>query len=134
MKEAELGYLFTKCAIEGDDAGNIDKKLGELTVELDDNSRRVLLDETKLRMGTKKGKTEEKKEAGRKKKHKKKKAPKKVDGAPTLPPDPERWLPKWKRSKYRKQFRHYGKLRETQGDASTTTQVGACTLSLLICV
>ncbi len=95
-----------------------------MALDLDDGYRRLLLDETKLRAGkTKKEKTEEKKE-GKKRKHKKKHMPKHADTA--SPPDPERWLPKWKRSKYRKQFKRYGKFRETQGEATTTVPIGGC--------
>ncbi len=127
-----MGYVFTKCAIEGDDTGKLDKKLGDIPIELDESYKRLLLDETKLRVTTKKAaKPEEKKEgvaptavaaAGKKKKHKKK-LPKNAD--PNNPPDPERWLPKWKRSKYRKKFGR--KLRETQGEVTGSTQVGICT-------
>lgn len=125
MKEAELGYVFSKCALEGDDTEKLDKRLGDLAVDIDENYKRLLLDETKLRAGMRATKLEEKKEvAGKKKKHQKKKLPKNAD--PTNPPDAERWLPKWKRTKYRKQFRKYGKSRETQGEATAGTQIGAC--------
>lgn len=92
------------------------KKLGDMPVELDDEYKRLLLDETKLGVSTKKGKPEEKKIL--KKKHKKK-LPKSAESG--IPPDPERWLPKWKRTKYRKKFGR--KLRETQGEVATG---GAC--------
>lgn len=86
------------------------------------------MDETKLRVTKKKAKIEDKKDTKtgavqgipKKKKHGKKKMPKNAD--PNLPVDPERWLPKWKRSKYRKRFGR--KLRETQGEAAGSTQVG----------
>jgi signal recognition particle subunit SRP72 len=125
VKEAELGYIFTKCALEGDESGKLEKKLGDMTMDFDDEYKRLLLDETKLKIGSKKA-GEEKKEtaSAKKKKHKKGKLPKNAD--PTNPPDPERWLPKWKRSKYRKQFKRYGKSRETQGEATATAPIGAC--------
>ena len=110
--------------MEGDESGKLDKQLGDLTMDFDEDYKRSLLDETKLKIGSKKGAEEKKQTAGKKRKHKKKKLPKNAD--PTNPPDPERWLPKWKRSKYRKQFKRYGKSRETQGEATATTQIGAC--------
>lgn len=87
--------------------------------------KKSLLDETRLRPISKSEKPEEKKKGEvKKKKHKKKKMPKNVDTS--QPADPERWLPKWKRAKYRKLFKRYGKFRETQGEATATTQIGAC--------
>ena len=120
--------MFTKCAIDGDEDGKLDKKLGEMKIDLDENYKKMLLDETRLRAASKKAaKPEEKKEgAGKKKKHKKKKLPKNADK--NIPVDPERWMPKWKRAKYRKRFGR--KQRETQGEATGTTQVGACIINI----
>jgi hypothetical protein len=95
-----------------------------------DEFKRSLLDETKLRATTKKLE-EKKQEDQKKKKHKKKKLPKNVDTS--KPADPERWLPKWKRAKYRKLFKKYGKSRETQGEASASGQIGACISFILSC-
>ena len=139
--------MFTKCALEGDDTGRLDKSLGDFTLPFDEEYKQLLLDDTKLKAGRRKSKPGQQTASGtapgtasgaapvpeakagivgkeRKKKHKKKPMPKNVDT--TQPPDPERWLPKWKRAKYRKQFKRYGKFRETQGDVVTTTALGAC--------
>ena len=43
---------------------------------------------------------------------------------PGLIPDPERWLPKWQRSKYKKYAKKKGKyLKGAQGDAQVDTDV-----------
>ena len=89
-----------------------------MSSEMSEEYKRVLLDETKLGANVK-AKTDDKKVS--KKKHKKK-LPKSAEAG--VPLDPERWLPKWKRAKYRKRFGR--KFRETQGDSAASTQVGAC--------
>lgn len=116
--------MFTKYVIEGDDSGKLEQKLGDLPMEMDDEYKRILLDETKLGATAKKAKPDEKKPL--KKKHKKK-LPKSAETG--VPPDPERWLPKWKRSKYRKKFGR--KLRETQGEATASSQVGVCNCCII---
>jgi signal recognition particle subunit SRP72 len=60
-----------------------------------------------------------------KKRHRKTKFPKGYDPAQPGPPlDPERWLPKWQRSKYKKMAKKRGiVLKGAQGDAAMDTDV-----------
>lgn len=92
-------------------------------MDMDDEYKLLLLDDTRLGASTKKAKPEEKKTT---KKKRKVKLPKSAENG--LPPDPERWLPKWKRAKYRKKFGK--KLRETQGEVTGGAQVGPSTATV----
>lgn len=60
-----------------------------------------------------------------KKRNKKIKYPKSYDPEnPGQMPDPERWLPKWQRSKYKKMAKRLGKyIKGAQGDSQVETDV-----------
>jgi hypothetical protein len=135
--------VFAKCALEGDDSGKLDKALGEFALPFDEEYKQQLLDETKLKVRRHKSKPQDShvsvpplvpgaptqpgpsvQTKEKKKKHKKKPMAKNVDKS--TPADPERWLAKWKRAKYRKQFKRLGKFRETQGDVVAAPVLGAC--------
>lgn len=61
----------------------------------------------------------------KKRKHTKVRYPKDFDPkAPGPPPDPERWLPKWQRSKFKKLAKKKGiYIKGAQGDAQIDTDV-----------
>lgn len=99
------------------------KKLSKIPTDMTEEYKALLLDDTKLGATTKKAATDQKKPA--KKKHKRK-LPKSAESG--VPLDPERWLPKWKRAKYRKKFGR--KLRETQGEVAGGAQVGPSTATV----
>ena len=61
----------------------------------------------------------------KKRKNKKIRYPKDFDPKmPGLPPDPERWLPKWQRAKFKKMAKKKGiYIKGAQGDAQIDTDV-----------
>lgn len=61
----------------------------------------------------------------KKRKHKKIKYPKNFDPKnPSILPDPERWLPKWQRSRFKKMAKKKGMyIKGAQGDALVDTDV-----------
>jgi len=106
-----------------DSSGKLMKKLTAIPTEMTEEYKGLLLDDTRLGVATKKSKPEEKKPA---KKKRKRKLPKNAESGIT--PDPERWVPKWKRAKYRKKFGR--KLRETQGEVAGGVQLGPSTATM----